>query len=116
MVEVLREKFPGLRVWEDSVEEAPRRLREHGFSSADVIVSGLPWAAFDHDTQDRLLRATLEVLADGGTFTTFAYLQGLLLPAGRRFARRLASSFSQVARTSVVWRNLPPAFVYRCVK
>ena len=52
----------------------------------------------------------------GGQFATFAYLQGLLLPAGQRFKDKLAQSFSKVEKSPTVWRNLPPAFVYRCTK
>ena len=50
----------------------------------------------------------------GYVFTTFAYLQGLLLPAGQHFKRKLSDYFSQVRRSETVWFNLPPAFVYRC--
>jgi phospholipid N-methyltransferase len=56
------------------------------------------------------------VLAPGGQFATFAYWQGMLLPAAWRFSRRLHRTFSSVQRSRTVWRNLPPAFVYRCVR
>ena len=60
------------------------------------------------------LRELRRVLKPGGQFVTFAYLQGLLLPAGRRFRAKLKRSFSDVTKSKIVWRNLPPAFVYRC--
>ncbi len=66
--------------------------------------------------QDSLLNATLESLKPGGQFATFAYLQGLLLPAGKRFKKKLAQSFSKVEKSPTVWLNMPPAFVYRCTK
>lgn len=113
---ILRQRFPGVRVFEDSVEHLPALLSQSGCGKVDCIVSGLPWAAFDSDLQNRLLRATLDILADGGRFTTFAYLQGLILPAGLRFKRLLAEHFCHVGRSAIVWRNLPPAFAYRCVK
>jgi hypothetical protein len=52
----------------------------------------------------------------GGAFATFAYLQGTFLPAGRSFKKRLTKYFSKVVKSKVIWRNLPPAFVYRCWK
>jgi phospholipid N-methyltransferase len=55
-------------------------------------------------------------LGDGGYFTTFAYLQGLLLPAGQRFKKLLNKSFRQVTVSRVIWANVPPAIVYRCKK
>ena len=41
---------------------------------------------------------------------------GVLLPAGQRFKKRLHASFSEVTTSPGVWMNLPPAFVYRCRK
>jgi len=60
--------------------------------------------------------AMIDRMVDGGQFATFAYWQGVILPAGRRFSKRLRGSFCDVGRSHTVWRNLPPAFVYRCVK
>jgi phosphatidylethanolamine/phosphatidyl-N-methylethanolamine N-methyltransferase len=81
-----------------------------------VMISGLPWAAFPLALQEEVLDAVVAALRPGGRFTTFAYLQGTLLPAGRRFRRRLDEHFCEVRRSPVVWRNFPPAFVYRCRK
>ena len=64
----------------------------------------------------RLLGAVQDVLHPGGRFTTFAYVQGLLLPPARRFEKLLRAQFPQVRRTRVVWRNLPPAFAYVATK
>ena len=47
---------------------------------------------------------------------TFAYVHGAGLPWGRSFRRLLERSFSEVRTSPVVWRNLPPAIVYRCRK
>jgi phosphatidylethanolamine/phosphatidyl-N-methylethanolamine N-methyltransferase len=85
-----------------------------GIAQVDCIVSGLPWASFPDDMQTQYLDAMMTVLKPGGQFVTFAYLQGLLLPAGRRFRRKLDHYFSRVDRSRTVWLNLPPAFVYRC--
>jgi len=56
----------------------------------------------------------MAVMSTRGQFVTFAYLQGLLLPAGRRFAELLPTYFRQVSKSRTVWLNLPPAFVYQC--
>ncbi len=109
-----RLEFPDVPLYEDSAENAPGIVRHLGADKADCVVSGLPWAAFDDGLQDRLLQATLEVLREGGTFVTFAYLQGLLLRSGKRFQQKLKANFSRLTRSRVVWWNLPPAFVYRC--
>ncbi len=90
--------------------------RRAGVDALDSVISGLPWAAFPEAVQSAILSAVLRSLAPGGKFVTFAYLQGLPLPAGRRFRQLLDSKFSQVSLSPVVWNNLPPAVVYRCCK
>jgi phosphatidylethanolamine/phosphatidyl-N-methylethanolamine N-methyltransferase len=38
------------------------------------------------------------------------------LPASRRFRQRLERHFKRVETTPIVWRNLPPAFVFCCAR
>ena len=87
-------------------------LKVHGISHCDCIISGLPWASFDKQLQDKLLNAVYEILQPGGKFVTFAYLQGLLLPGGLNFRGKIQSYFPQVTTTKPVWLNTPPAIVY----
>jgi phospholipid N-methyltransferase len=79
-----------------------------------VIVSGLPWASTPFALQKRILAAIVRSLAPTGRFTTFAYLPARWMPGAIRFRRQLEASFGHVELSPVVWRNLPPAFVYRC--
>jgi len=90
--------------------------RERGFPRVDAVISGLPWASFKSGLQKDILAAMFDVLPAGGRFATFAYLQGLGLPAGQRFAQLLKQNFSTVGKSRTVWRNLPPALVYRCTR
>jgi phospholipid N-methyltransferase len=110
----LKRRFPDLIVHNDSAEKLGKYLSEHGRESAKYIISGLPWAFFDSALQERILHAVHTSLAPDGVFTTFAYVHALWMPAARKFRRRLESGFSRVEASPVVWRNLPPAFVYRC--
>lgn len=116
MVQILRQRFPELTILENSVEETPRLLRQFQFARADSIVSGLPWSSFSDELQTHLLKATLRTLRPGGVFATFAYLTGLALPAGTTFRRKIRRFFSEVSISPVIWQNLPPAIIYRCVK
>ncbi len=115
-VRATKQRCPDAVVHEGSAEDLPRFLDRHGHRNCDAIVCGLPWASFREPLQDALLGAIVAALAPGGRFATFAYLQGLALPAGRRFRRKLAGHFRTVTRTRTVWANLPPAFVYRAEK
>lgn len=116
LASILQQRFPDAFIYEDSVENACNILEQHKIPEVDAIVCGLPWAAFDEKTQDEFLHTIRIILKDGGVFVTFAYLQGVLLPAGQRFNKKIRASFSQLRTSRVVWWNLPPAFVYRCVK
>lgn len=111
-VQATRHRCPNVRVVHDSAENTRRYLHDQGLKSCDRIISGLPWAAFPPALQDTLLDTVLDVLSPGGRFVTFAYLQGLLLPAGKRFHQKLKNRFRCVGRSPVVWWNLPPAIVY----
>ena len=62
------------------------------------------------------MESMLAVLAPKAQFATFAYWQGVVLPAGIRFNQRLRNTFAKVERSPSVWLNLPPAFVYRCTQ
>ena len=96
--------------------ELPEIMEKADIKTLNAIVSGLPWAAFPEKLQLGILNAVVDSLSDGGYFTTFAYLQGLLLPAGQRFKKLLKKSFKEVKISRVVWNNMPPAIVYRCKK
>jgi len=112
----LKRKFPRVHVINDSAEHLSRYLQSVGQSCADCILSGLPWAGFKGEEQKRLLDAVLTVLRPGGYLTTYAYNHVAWLPGGQRFRKLLRSSFTSVETTRGEWRNLPPAFVYRCRK
>ena len=112
----LRERHPGIKIYCDCATQIRKYLMENGAQHADCIVSSLPWALFDADMQTNLMAALYDALRPGGRLVTFAYLQGTVLPSGRRFHKCLRNHFEKVSRSSVVWRNVPPAFVYRCTK
>lgn len=116
LVAATRSRCPGVTVYHDSVTNVAKLCRQESMDRVDAIVCGLPWASFSDSLQSEIMESTLGVLAPGAQFATFAYWQGVILPAGRRFSQRLRESFPEVKRSPTAWRNLPPAFVYRCVR
>ena len=105
-------RFPTVDVVCADAATLPDLLTERGLARADVIVSGLPWAAFPTEVQNRLLNAVTRTLVPDGAFTTFAYIHALRLPPARRFRKRLTECFHDVMWSQTVWRNVPPAMVY----
>ena len=116
LISALKREFPAAIVCCGCASRLPEMLAERSLPAADAVVSGLPWAIFPDELQEKILGGVLTALRPGGWFTTFAYMQGVMLPAGLRFRRRLREHFSQVDTHRMVWRNLPPAFIYRCRK
>jgi phospholipid N-methyltransferase len=112
--DAMQERYADFSFYNDSVENIEAICQDHGVEHIDAVVSGLPWAAFPEEMQRSCMDAMMRVLRPGGQFVTFAYLQGLVLPAGRRFKKNLDEHFATVESSEIVWRNLPPAIVYRC--
>ncbi len=112
----LRTSFPHLAFERASVEDLSRILADHGIAEIDAIICGLPWASLPASFQARVFAEIERHLAPGGVFVTFAYLQGLCLPAAWALRRRLRQAFAAVGHTPIIWRNLPPAFAYVCRK
>lgn len=114
MVDYLRRTRPGLEVVPGDARDLGKLLADQGVDHVDAIVCGLPWALFDDAAQTAVLTEIGRAIGDTGAFTTFAYVQGVALPAAHRFRARLRGAFEEVLVSATVWRNVPPAFVYVC--
>jgi phosphatidylethanolamine/phosphatidyl-N-methylethanolamine N-methyltransferase len=115
-VRELAAEFPRLTFVQGSVVDLDQILSAHGTSQIDAIVCGLPWATLPISLQDTVFGAIDRALVPGGAFMTFGYLQSLILPGAWALRRRLRQNFAEVGHSSVVWRNVPPAFAYICRK
>jgi phosphatidylethanolamine/phosphatidyl-N-methylethanolamine N-methyltransferase len=110
-VEILRRRFPLSEIIHDSAENLVDHL---GHQRARCVISGLAWSTMLPALQDRILQAVLDSLTPVGQFVAFAYVHAFWVPTARRFRRSLLRTFGRVTTTPIVWRNLPPAYVYRC--
>jgi phosphatidylethanolamine/phosphatidyl-N-methylethanolamine N-methyltransferase len=109
-----RAAHPGVLLYEDSVENLSEICASMGVAGVDCVISGLPWAFFPKSMQVSILNQLMLVLNPGGRFVTFEYLQSMALPGQRSFAALLRDYFSSVSKSSTVWLNFPPAFVFHC--
>lgn len=118
-VEYLATHFPDprLRVIPQGAETALESLREHGHTHADAVISSLPLSFFPQEMRERILSTAAESLRPGGVFTQFQYASGLdcsgKFPKPYDLRPLLGKYFPRVRR-HLVWKNLPPAFVYTC--
>ncbi|MCY7341192.1 MAG: methyltransferase domain-containing protein [Pseudonocardia sp.] len=114
MVAYLQRTHPNLEIVHGDARRLGELLAERGVDHVDAVICGLPWALFDEATQSGILTGISDAIGQTGAFTTFAYLQGMALPAARKFRATLRRTFDEVVVSATVWRNMPPAFVYVC--
>ncbi|MFI6387747.1 class I SAM-dependent methyltransferase [Nonomuraea sp. NPDC050540] len=110
----LAARFPTVDVVAGNARQLPALLTRRGHLPADVIVSGLPWAAFPPAKQRDVLDAVVGSLSREGAFTTFAYAHLRWATPARRLRRSLEASFEEVVVGRTIWANIPPAFIYHC--
>jgi len=102
-----------------SAEHVGRELRRRGRTRVDAVVSSLGLGLMSDRERRALLGGLLPFMDDNSVFTQYQYIHGLELKNGRlrRFSvgSLLHQYFDSVER-KMVWRNLPPAFVFACRK
>ena len=111
-----QETCPSATIFCDSAENIQMYLSSYEKTSCDCIISGLPWGVFGFSLQKQLLHTIYQSLDTGGEFLTIALLPGLLFPPGKRFKSLLDQTFNSVTKSHIVWKNLPPGFIYHCKK
>lgn len=111
MADLLAARFPAVEVANADAMALPDVLSAHGVQAADVVVSGLPWAAYNA-TDKSLVTVIAEAMRPGGTYTQFAYGWTRWATPAKRLLRQFRADFEEVVISRTVWRNLPPAMAY----
>ncbi|MDE0881047.1 MAG: methyltransferase domain-containing protein [Myxococcota bacterium] len=112
-VRLLRRRYPELDLVHGDASELAACAEERSLAPFDAVICGLPFAMFDEQLQRSILAAVSSSLKPGGGFTTFAYVHGKELPSARRFSALLNEYFESVESGQTIWRNTPPAMVYK---
>jgi phospholipid N-methyltransferase len=89
----------------DDAAKLPQVLKAADCKSADLIVSGLPFAVLPNSVTVAVMRAVMRALSDNGTFIAFQY------------SYHMKSTFERLfedVSTRLVVMNIPPAVVYEC--
>jgi phospholipid N-methyltransferase len=115
-VKEFQRRFPDLRVVHGSAEHLSEHLKTYGYTEADFVVCGVPWAVLSLEKQKAILNGICSAIRPGGGFSTIAYASGTRLPSGERFLDVLKETFPHVEKGEVVWKNVPPAYAYHCRK
>ncbi len=115
-IETIKKKYPQIYAINDSAENTKKYIDKYSINSVDAIISSLPWAAFNYFVQKKLLSTINDILSFQGEFVTYAYLHTKIMPSHRRFIRMIQENFKIVTFSSIIWLNLPPAFIIKCNK
>ena len=91
----------------DSAENLPEILAQHGLTEVDYIISSLPFTNFPATLTDSIMHISYEKLKVGGEFIQFMYT--------KLFLKKMKAIFSSV-EISHVLLNFPPANVFVCKK
>ena len=90
-----------------SAENLHHHLKVLGLPEADAVLSSLPLSNMPEEVESAVMQSVQRALKPGGVFMQYHY-------HGKRHSH-LEAQFNEVKESFVFW-NMPPAFVYRCVK
>ena len=107
LADVLAKRFPDVEVIVADAERLPELLAERGVF-ADLVVSGLPWAAY----RGRLTEAVAAAMHPAGVFTQFTYTWTRWAGPSKRQLAGFRRCFEEVVLTRTIWGNVPPALVH----
>jgi phosphatidylethanolamine/phosphatidyl-N-methylethanolamine N-methyltransferase len=106
-----------LEIINASAETFRSEVRRLGHDRVDAVVSSLALGLMPHAQREAFLSEVGNLLDENGAFTQYKYVYSLQMNDGqwRRFdlEQLLRRYFRSVQRT-MIWRNLPPAFVFVC--
>jgi phosphatidylethanolamine/phosphatidyl-N-methylethanolamine N-methyltransferase len=115
----LKRKFSDPRVVliPASVENLDSELRVRGYDQVDAVASSLGLGLMSEYKRHALFRQLLPFLDDKAVFTQYQYIQSMQFENGRLSRlnlRPLLCKYFKDVESMVIWRNLPPAFVFSC--
>lgn len=102
----LQKSYPTL-CYSSNAEDIYPIIKNLGLHPVDCVISSLPFANFNQDSRDKIMDGVEALLKPGGRFVAFQY--------SLQMRKQLAERFEQVDVDFVPF-NLPPAFVYQCIK
>lgn len=108
LVAHLRKRFPKVAVVEGDAQHLRRILADAGVDHVDAVISGLPLRNLPGSVRRNILAEVFAALGLGGVFVQFTYWGKPPVPA------EIAQRFNVGSKmTRRVWRNMPPANVWR---
>ena len=105
----MKSRFPGVHTLAADARYLPFALRDLGWpGQVDAIVSSLPLLSMPARVRQEVLEAVNQALGPNGCFVQYTY--GPRSPVSAQDRARFGWEEERVA---TVWKNLPPANVFR---
>lgn len=104
---ILKINHPQVKIFNESAENVVEILKKDGHEQADCIISSLPLTVIPSEIKSRIMDAAHKALKEGGFYLQFQYSLNALRLFKRTF-KNVKLDFTPL--------NVPPAFVYKCVK
>jgi phosphatidylethanolamine/phosphatidyl-N-methylethanolamine N-methyltransferase len=100
-----------------SVQNLDTELRQRGIEQVDAVASSLGLAFMAESQRHALLQRLAPFLHSRSVFTQYQYIHGMQFTQGRLQRlnlRPLLNRYFGSVESRIVWRNLPPAYVFNC--
>jgi phosphatidylethanolamine/phosphatidyl-N-methylethanolamine N-methyltransferase len=100
-----------------SVENLDSELHRRGIEQVDAVTSSLGLAFMPDRERQALFQRLSPFLHQKSVFTQYQYIHGMQFVEGRLCRlnlRLLLNRYFGSVQSRIVWRNLPPAFVFAC--
>ena len=108
---------PRLVLIHSSAENVDRELEQRGYFQVDAVASSLGLGLMSDRERHTLFDRLLPFMHDRAVFTQYQYIHALQCENGRvrrLDLRPLLDQYFSFVESRLVWRNLPPAFVFSC--
>ena len=110
---ILHEKFPHLNIVCDDASRAVEIHQKSGLGAVKYIISGLPFASLPEEVSEAVLAEAHKFMQRGGCeFRTIQYATSTPLPPAKKFRRMMNKKYGKAHRSKLVWRNLPPTYIF----
>jgi phospholipid N-methyltransferase len=100
-------KDPRLEIINDSAEHIDKHIKKLHLPQADYIISSLPLGVIPKKIVEKITSASYNALKKGGKFIQFQY--------SLMEYKHLREKFKEV-KLNFTALNIPPAFIYECIK
>ncbi len=110
MVRSLKKNFPSLNIVRGSAVDAQAIHAHSGLGKVGHIICCLPFVSLPKEVGETIMDEIDGFMKQGCTFRTFQYAHGYYLPAALRLRAFMRDRFGRSKRSSLVVKNMPPAY------